>query len=200
MSSPDAYPDNSVGLEQSSATSQQVGAAMAALKAAGDGGASWFFWIAALSLVNTAIAHSGGNTHFIVGLAVTAVVDAIAFEIGKQEPQVASTLMAIAIGVSVVISAALVTCGWLSRKRILWIFGGGMFLYLLDGLLYLLLGDYLSAGFHGYALYSMFQGFNAYRKLNQFEAALATSSATEDKPADLDPDAELDREIGYETT
>ena len=34
---------------------------MTGLKTAGDGGANWFFWIAALSLVNTIITHSGGG-------------------------------------------------------------------------------------------------------------------------------------------
>ena len=200
MAAPDAFPDDNLDEEKSPVSGEQIGAAMAALKATGDGGASWFFWIAGLSLVNTVIAHSGGNTHFIVGLAVTAIADAIAYEVGKEEPGIATALMIGAIGFSVVISIALVACGWLSRKRILWIFGGGMFLYLLDGLLYLLLGDLLSAGFHGYALFSMFQGFNAYRKLNQFETALANSPPAEGHSSDQNPEVKSDRDLGFETT
>lgn len=159
--------------ERAPTSAEQIGAAMATLKATGDNGANWFFWIAALSLVNTAITHSGGDRHFIVGLAVTAIVDAIAAEIGNQQPDLATISMGIAIGFSIIVDAVAVVFGWLSKKRILWIFGLGMFIYLLDGLLYLSVGDYLSAGFHGYALFSMIQGFNAYRKLSQIEASIA---------------------------
>ncbi len=172
----------------------RIAAAMEALKAAGNNGANWFFWIAGLSLVNTVIAHAGGESHFIVGLAITAIVDAIASGIGKTEPEAATTVMVIAIGFSVFVAVMSVVFGWLSRKRILWIFGIGMFLYLLDGLLYLLIGDYLSGAFHGYALFSMFTGFNAYRQLNKLESAL--ESETDVKPAAADDE----RDVGFETT
>ena len=32
-------------------------------------GARWFYWVAGLSLVNTAAAFAGGHIHFVVGLA-----------------------------------------------------------------------------------------------------------------------------------
>ena len=32
------------------------------------GGARWFWWIAALSLVNTVLIHSGSQTSFVIGL------------------------------------------------------------------------------------------------------------------------------------
>jgi hypothetical protein len=165
--------------DETHAPADAIKGAVAALKAAGDNGANWFFWIAGLSLVNTAILHAGGSTQFIVGLAVTLFVDATANEIGKQEPQLAAVMMMIAIGFSVFVAVAACMFGWLSRKRILWIFGSGMFVYLLDGLIFLLFGDFLSAAFHGYALFSMFQGFNAYRKLTQLEVALANAAADE---------------------
>ena len=155
----------------------RIGEAYAALKRAGDIGANWFFWIAALSLVNTAMAHGGADRHFIIGLSVTAIVDAIALEIGKQNPETATLAMGIAIGFSVCVAVVVILFGWLSRKRLLWVFAIGMGLYLLDGLAYLLLGDFLSAGFHGYALFSMFRGFGAYRQMAQLEAALKAQPA-----------------------
>lgn len=179
--------------DDAQATVNRVGEAMAALKAAGDGGASWFYWIAALSLVNTAITHSGGDRHFIVGLAITAIVDFIAAAIGKDEPSLATVAMIAAIGFSVFVATVVVLFGWLARRRNLWLFGTGMFLYLLDGLLYLLLGDILSAGFHGYALYSMIQGFNAYRKMNQLESALHNAAAQSVNVTEGNP------EPGFET-
>jgi thiosulfate reductase/polysulfide reductase chain A len=38
------------------------------------GAASWFYWIAALSLINSIIVMAGGNWHFIIGMGVTTVV------------------------------------------------------------------------------------------------------------------------------
>ncbi|MFM9963184.1 MAG: hypothetical protein ACKV2Q_18405 [Planctomycetaceae bacterium] len=150
----------------------RIGQAFAALKQNGDAGANWFFWIAALSLVNTAMAHGGGDSHFIIGLSITAIVDAIAVQIGKEQPQIATLVMGIAIGFSVCVAAVVCLVGWLTRKRILWVFGIGMGLYLLDGLAYLALEDFFSAGFHAFALFSMSRGFGAYRQMAQLEAAL----------------------------
>lgn len=156
----------------------QVADAVVALKQAGDVGANWFYWIAGLSLVNTAIAHSGGDRHFIIGLSVTAIVDAIAKGIGQQQPSAAGLALAIAVGFSLCVAIVVVLFGWLSRQRLLWAFGLGMGLYLFDGLIYLALGDFLSAAFHGYALFAMSRGFRAYRQLYQLEADLVDQAAS----------------------
>ena len=182
-------------LHESAETSEQselhrIAAAALALKQQGDAGANWFYWVAGLSLVNTIIAHSGGDRHFIVGLSFTAIVDAIAKEVGKQEPDAATMATAIAIGFSCFVTLVATLFGWMSRKRWLAFFGVGMAIYLLDGLLYLLLGDIMSAGFHGFALWSMLAGFNAYRQLNRLEDLLRTGhdqlgdSATADDSSD----------------
>ncbi|MBC7820905.1 MAG: hypothetical protein IAG10_28815 [Planctomycetaceae bacterium] len=163
----------------------QIGQAFMALKQNGDAGANWFFWIAALSLVNTAMAHGGADRHFIIGLSITAIVDAIAQAIGKENPEAATLAMGIAIGFSVCVAVVVILFGWLARKRILWVFGIGMGLYLLDGLAYLALSDFLSAAFHGYALFSMSRGFGAYRQMAQLEAALQTAVVPVDD-ADVD--------------
>lgn len=155
----------------------QIGQASVALKQNGDVGANWFYWIGGLSLVNTALMHSGKDLHFIVGLAVTTVVDAIAREIGKQQPETAALAIGISIGFSLCVAVVVILFGWLSRKRLLWLFGIGMGLYLLDGLVYLAFGDFLSAAFHGYALFAMSRGFRAYRQLAQLEEALQDKAA-----------------------
>ena len=166
-------------LHEPAETSEQsplhrVAAAALVLKQQGDAGANWFFWVAGLSLVNTIIAHSGGDRHFIVGLSFTAIVDAIAREVAQQEPDAATIATVIAIGFSCFVTLVATLFGWMSRKRWLAVFGIGMGIYLLDGLLYLLIGDIMSAGFHGFALWSMFAGFNAYRQLNKLEDLIRT--------------------------
>ena len=40
-------------------------------------GASWFFWIAGLSIINSIILLAGGQWNFIVGLGVTQIIDVI---------------------------------------------------------------------------------------------------------------------------
>lgn len=130
-------------------------------------GVNWFFWIAILSLVNTVLAHSGADLHFIIGLSVTAIADGIAIEIGKQQPQHATLAMGIAIGFSLFVALVVMGFGRLSRQRILWVFAIGIALYLLDGVVYLLLGDIKSAGFHGFALFGMIRGWMAMRQLAQ---------------------------------
>ena len=130
-------------------------------------GVNWFFWIAALSLVNTALAHGGATLQFIIGLSVTAIADAIAVEIGKQQPPIATLAMGIAIGFSLLVAVVVIGFGWLSRQRVMWVFAIGIGLYLLDGVVYLLLGDIKSAGFHGFALFGMIRGWMAFRQLAQ---------------------------------
>lgn len=161
---------------------ERMSKALADLKSAGDNGANWFFWIAALSLVNTIVAHSGGDRHFIVGLAVTFLVDLIGREIVKDHPESASVVLAIAVGFSLFVDAFVVLFGVISRQRWLWVYGIGMFMYLLDGILYALLGDFLSAGFHVYALLSMFQGFKSYQEYNRLQNALNEDAAAEVEP------------------
>src|SRR5690348_7668634 len=46
-------------------------------------GAKWFYWIAALSMVNSLVAVFGGNFHFVLGLGITSVVDELAKRAGS---------------------------------------------------------------------------------------------------------------------
>lgn len=46
-------------------------------------GANWFYWIAGLTLVNTIAAMSGSTWRFILGLAITQIVDVVAQDLGS---------------------------------------------------------------------------------------------------------------------
>lgn len=147
-------------------------AQLAQLHARGTSGAGWFYWIAALSLVNSIILLSGGDRHFVVGLGVTLIADVVAKEVANQNPDIAIVAKGIAFGFDLFVAAIVCLFGWLSRRPILPIFVIGMILYLLDGLIYLLAGEWLSVGFHAFVLLGMWSGFTAYREMKQIKAQL----------------------------
>jgi hypothetical protein len=119
--------------------------------------ANWFFWIAALSAVNSVIAHSGSQWSFIVGLGITQIADAVLGSFDTAGTAAAIVFDLLAGGVFVGI-------GLLARAYKQWAFVVGMVVYALDGLLFLLVSDYLSIAFHAYALYSIFVGFKLLRE------------------------------------
>lgn len=126
--------------------------------------ASWFLWIAGLSLVNSVIGLAGGNLHFIVGLGITQIVDAIAHSVGAAGIVLDLIINGIVAGVFVFF--------WhFARKGQKWAFLVGMVLYAADGLLLVLFKDILSVAFHAYALYRMYGGLKALPVLQKAEAA-----------------------------
>lgn len=123
--------------------------------------ASWFYVIAGLSVVNSLIAAFGSDIRFIFGLGITSVVDAMvaAIEIGAAGKVVG-------LVVSIFLAGLFAIFGFLAKKRLHWAFLLGMGIYLLDGLLLLLVESYLSAAFHAYVLFRLYQGLSASRKLS----------------------------------
>jgi hypothetical protein len=148
------------------ASPEQVAALeMARRTAAFKGGANWFYWIAGLSIVNSVISLLQGGLGFIFGLGITQFVDAVGAAIVEERGDGAGLIRIIALGVSVFFAGFFVLFGWLANQGMGWAFLIGMVLYALDGLLYLLVQDWLSLGFHGFALYCMFNGYTALRRL-----------------------------------
>jgi hypothetical protein len=122
-------------------------------------GASWFYWIAGLSLVNSISAVSGSDWRFILGLGITQVFDAFGAGFGGGGPIVALVLDLMAAGVFILF-------GVFAHKRHTWAFIVGMVLFGLDGVIFLLAQEWLGVGFHVFALYCLFRGLSACRKLN----------------------------------
>jgi len=125
-------------------------------------GANWFFWIAGLSLINSIILLAGGQWNFIVGLGMTQIIDTIGLEIAKQAGVIGNI---IAFVVDLFVAGIFIVFGVFSRKRYSWAFIVGMILYALDGLLFLLVQDILSIGFHIFALFCIYAGFRANKLL-----------------------------------
>ena len=134
------------------------------------GAASWFIWIGGLSLLNSVIVMAGGGLHFIVGLGITQVVDALAHEAGTSGIVLDLIINGFVVGLFAVFFH-------FGRKGQSWAFIVGMLLYAADGLILLAFKDILSVAFHAYALYRIYTGLKALPALQKLEAAMASPSA-----------------------
>lgn len=123
-------------------------------------GASWFFWIAALSIVNSIAAVSNSNFQFVVGLGITQIIDGIVAEAGTAGKAVGFVIDLMAAGIFALF-------GVLARKGNAACFIIGMILYGLDALILLPFAAWINIGFHIFALYCIFSGFTAQRKLQR---------------------------------
>jgi hypothetical protein len=122
-------------------------------------GASWFYWIAGLSLVNSIAAFSGGSWRFILGLGITQILDALGNEFGGAGRIVVLML-------DLIVAGMFVLFGVFAHKRHTWAFVTGMVLFALDGVVFLIAQDWLGVGFHVFVLYCFFRGLKACRELN----------------------------------
>lgn len=133
------------------------------------GGANWFYWIAGLSVINSAIFAFGGTTAFIAGLGLTQLADAI---IGASiEDGAPNAIRAVAIIFDLILIIIFALIGYYANKRLNAAFVIGIVIYTLDALVLLLLGALLMAGFHAFALFFIIRGFMASRKMSAYIAA-----------------------------
>ncbi len=129
------------------------------------GGANWFYWIAGLSLVNSVMFALGSPVSFLGGLGLALVMDVFVGEIVENGGP--AILRVIAIFFNFALFAVFAFFGYYAGKRFKGVFVAGIILYLLDGLLVLLFGDYLMAGFHAFALIFIVRGYLACLNLSR---------------------------------
>lgn len=131
-------------------------------------GVNWFYWIAALSVINTAIILAGSDRAFGLGLGITLIFDSFAHELE-------GALKAIPLIMSFTITAAFAAFGYMGNKKHTWAIVTGMILYLLDGGLLLLIAvlgwglPIIGLLIHAYALYCLFTGFQACQRIKELE-------------------------------
>ena len=114
-------------------------------------GAGWFLAIAGLSILNSVLTLSGTNFHFIFGLGVTAIVDAIGHQSG-------STGSVLSLVVNLFIAGVFLLFWNFARRGEKWAFLVGMGLYAVDALILIPFKDLLSVAFHAYALFRIYSG------------------------------------------
>lgn len=133
-------------------------------------GAGWFLAIALLSIVNSALTMSGTNFHFIFGLGITEIVDAV----GRQSGTTGSALSLVVNG----FIAGVFLLFWnFARRGEKWAFLAGMGLYAVDGLILIPFKDLLGVAFHAYALFRIYSGMKGLPVLEQLRLRMAPENA-----------------------
>lgn len=124
-------------------------------------GVSWFYWIAALSLINTLSYMFEWDWGFFGGLGVTQLIDAIAYDIQG---------IAIFIGliINIIIACVFFGFGFLARRGNKGAVITGMIVYILDAALFILFEDWFSLVFHAIALIQIFNGLRALKILKEY--------------------------------
>ena len=130
-------------------------------------GANNFYWIAALSVINSILSMTGSGTYFVIGLAVTLITDGITIGLSESLPDVALIVKIVGLVVSVLIAGLFALFGYFAAQGKRWAFLVGMVLYGLDGLLMLAFADWIGVLFHAYFLWGLFGGFRALGELQQ---------------------------------
>jgi hypothetical protein len=131
-------------------------------------GASWFTWIAGMSMINAIIAATGSQWHFFLGLGLTEVIDYIPSSgIGHV----------IAFGCDLVVASFWLLFGVQAKQGKKWPFIVGISFYVLDALLLVFGKEWLAVAFHAYALFRIFPGLLAVSDLRRIETAERQQSA-----------------------
>lgn len=140
-------------------------------------GASWFYWIAGLSIINTLVVLFNGSVSFISGLGITQIIDGMAYVL---QDVYGNGIVYFGIGIDLIIILVFGVLGFLAHKRKNWAMMIGVVLYGLDTLTFLVVTDYLSIGFHLLAIYSIIKGIQAGKRLKAYEQIDLLSSVEED--------------------
>lgn len=158
-------------------------------------GMNWFFWIAALSLVNFIILQMGSDRSFVIGLGITQLIDIhnvtvkvlrtpiigdiarlimaayrpvqiLLHRMGFSPPMAEFTFELI---FAILIAAVFLLFGVLGRRGSVFAVTLGIILYALDSCIFFYYGDYLSLAFHIFALVALAGGLRALYLLRKLQ-------------------------------
>ena len=129
------------------------------------GGASWFYWIAGMSLLNSLMWIFNLGYTFFIGLGITQLVDGVATGLAEYvAPDYATLLRIGALVIDVLFAGLFVLFGYLANRGRRWAFIVGAALYGLDALIFLMVPDFISIGFHVFGLVIILNGMRAAKK------------------------------------
>ena len=142
---------------------------VAAVEAGVRSAANWFFWIAVLSVINSAMVYFKSESVMALGLGVTLVLDAIGGMMradggGAIAQAIPMALSALCVGVFALL-------GWQARQLKMWPFYVGIAAYGLDALIFIVSGDWVGMGIHAFVLFMLFGGAMTLKALRRAAAA-----------------------------
>ncbi len=158
-----------VGMNKPSTEQSDLAAQKLQVEQALKGSSSWFVVIAGLSLVNSVLSMAGASIHFIFGLGLTQIVDALAHGSGGAG-------IVVDLIINGMIACVFVLFWSFARKGAKWAFFAGMALYVVDALILVAFKDFLSVAFHGWALYRMYSGVKVLATLERLNSAAANGT------------------------
>ena len=124
--------------------------------------ARWFWWIAALSLVNTVMFHAGSTYNFVLGLGLTTLAD---HQFASQQ--------AVGLAVSGAAIVFYFLIGLQAQREKLWAFVVGGAIYALDALIFVVYEDWTPVILHAVALFFITKGVIQLRERASVEPASA---------------------------
>jgi hypothetical protein len=130
-------------------------------------GANNFYWIAALSVINSILSLTGSSTYFVIGLAATLIVDGLTVGLSQSLSENSIIVKIIGLVLSILISAVFGLFGYFAGQGKRWVFLVGMILYALDGLIMLAFADWIGVLFHAFFLWGLFGGLRALGELQK---------------------------------
>ena len=139
--------------------------------------ASWFWWVAGLSMINaiSAMLHSGYG--MVLGLGITQMIDAMVFYGLDGEPvQPAMATRTVHLALVLGICGVFVALGVFAKRHSALAFVIGMVLYLADSMVYVLARDWIGVGFHAFVLFMLWSGYATLRAI-QTSLPSATTQA-----------------------
>ena len=142
---------------------QQRQAEVADLNRRMKSGANNFYWIAALSVINSLLLQFGGDIYFVVGLAGTLFVDVIFSEIAGG----ALVIKIIGVVISALVASVFALFGYFANSGKRWAFLVGIAFYIIDSILMLAFQEWMGLLFHALFLFGLFSGLNALNKLQK---------------------------------
>lgn len=137
-------------------------------------GANWFYWIAGLTIVTSIMSYTGANFRFLISLGTTQLIDALA---NAFSAELGGAPKIIALVLDLILTGVFVVFGVLANKKFLWAYILGMVVFTLDGVVSLLVQDWVGVIAHVVVLVFMVPGFMAGRKLVEIEQMMAQSQA-----------------------
>ena len=128
-------------------------------------GGAWFYWIGGASILNSVLNAAGTQWGLAVGLGVTYLIDGLAEGLSNT---LRTPIYAFIIDVA--IASGFLLIGRAARRGNLTWYAIGIGLYALDGLLFVLVRDFLGIAVHAIGIYGLISGWRATRSLRQLEA------------------------------